>query len=154
MVDMKETLKYSKQLKLLYVEDNKDARDMTGMILEDFFDSIIFGVDGKDGYEKFLENKIDFVITDINMPKMNGLDMCKNIQKLDKNIPIIVLSAHNEENFLSQSIDIGVSAYLLKPLDMELLAKYILAVLQKEQLNTEVDLTLFQPITGVGDLKR
>ena len=131
MVNMEETIVYSRKLTLLYVEDNQDAREMTAMILEDFFDTIIIASDGSEGLEKFKNNSIDLVITDINMPKMNGLELCKEIRKLDNDIPLIILSAHNEDNFFIDSISNGISGYLLKPIDIDLLSNLISRVIQK-----------------------
>lgn len=131
MIDIDELIEYSQNLTLLYVEDNQDAREMTSMILEDFFDTIIVAVDGEDGYEKFLSNDIDLIITDINMPRLNGLELCKKIRKHDDEISIIILSAHNEDNFFMESIKYGVNGYLLKPIDVDQLASMIYRVVQK-----------------------
>ena len=131
MTNIDKTIENSQNLTLLYVEDNKDAREMTSMILEDFFNKIIVAVDGEDGYNKFLNNKIDLVISDINMPKMNGLELCKKIRETDMKIPIIVLSAHSEDNFISESLKYGVSNYLLKPIDIDQLSTIIFQITQK-----------------------
>jgi len=131
MIDIEEVMESSKNLKLLYVEDNQDAREMTSMILEDYFDSIVVAVDGLDGLTKFQDNDIDIVITDINMPKMDGLEMCGKIREIDDEVPLIILSAHNEESFFTQSIQTGVNGYLLKPIDIDQLTNLIFRVTQK-----------------------
>ncbi len=125
MIDFDKVIKYSKDLKLLYVEDNPEAREMTLMLLEDFFQDITIAVNGEDGLQKFKENDIDLILTDINMPKLNGLEMSQKIRELDRDIPIIILSAHNEEDFFIDSIRIGVSGYILKPIDIDQLASVI-----------------------------
>ncbi len=131
MVDLEEIIKHSIKLKLLYVEDNKDTREMTAMMLEDFFGSIILSVDGEDGLKKFKENDIDIVLTDINMPKLNGIELCRKIREVDKDIPLLVLSAHNEKNYFEDSKEIGVDGYLLKPIDIEQLSELLYKVVQK-----------------------
>lgn len=65
------------------------------------------------------------VVTDINMPRMNGLEMAKEIRKLDNNIPIVITTAHSESEFLLEAIEIGVSDFLLKPVDIDNLVKVI-----------------------------
>jgi len=125
MIDIENVIEHTKDLTLLYVEDNQDAREMTSMILEDFFDNIILAKDGKDGLEKFQQNHIDLVLTDINMPIMNGIEMSEKIRAINDDTPIIVLSAHNEDNYFIQSIHIGVSGYLLKPIDINHLTSLI-----------------------------
>ena len=137
MVDIEEIIDYARDLTLLYVEDNQDAREMTEMILEDFFDNIILAKDGEEGLEKFKEHDIDLVISDINMPIMNGIEMCEEIRKLDKEVPLIILSAHNEDNYFIQSIHIGVSGYLLKPIDIDQLTNLIGSVVQNHKYKKE-----------------
>ena len=131
MLKIDEIIKNSQDLTLLYVEDNEDAREMTTMLLESFFDNIIVGVDGEDGYEKFKQNSIDIVITDINMPKMNGLELSKKIREDDSDVPIVILSAHNEASFFTDSIKYGVNGYILKPIDIDQLSTTIQRVTQK-----------------------
>ncbi|NPA73208.1 MAG: response regulator [Epsilonproteobacteria bacterium] len=131
MVDLEELIEHSKNLKILYVEDNQDTREMTTMMLEDFFQTIILSTDGEDGFNKFREHKVDLVLTDINMPKLNGLELCRKIREIDKNIPLIVLSAHNETNYFEDSEEIGVDGYLLKPIDIEQLANLLYNVIKK-----------------------
>ena len=131
MINIKELTKYSQNLKVLYVEDDVDAREITTMLLEDFFDTIIVAKNGQEGLEKFEQNSIDIIITDINMPYMNGLEMAKKIRETDVEVPIIILSAHNEEDFFLQSIQIGINGYLLKPIDMKQLSSTIFQVTQR-----------------------
>lgn len=131
MINMDKVIEYSKDLTLLYVEDNDDAREMTTMILEDFFNTIIVAIDGEDGYKKFKENEIDLIITDINMPNLNGLEMADKIRQINQEVPIIVLSAHNEDNFFIDSIQIGINGYLLKPIDIDQLTNVVFRTVHK-----------------------
>ena len=125
--------KDSKNLRLLYVEDDADTRNMTSMLLDMFFDNIILAVDGEDGLQKFKENSVDIIITDINMPNMDGLEMCKHIRDIDDDIPIIIISAHNEYTFFIDSIHLGITGYLLKPMDVEQLSNVLWRVVQKSK---------------------
>jgi len=131
MNELGEIIEYSKKLKLLYVEDNQDSREMTSMVLEDFFDDIVIAVNGEDGLEKFKNNKIDIIITDINMPKLNGLEMIEKIKEIDSDVPILVLSAHNEDDFFIRSIRLGVDGYLLKPIDLEQLLNMLKKIIKR-----------------------
>jgi PAS domain S-box-containing protein len=131
MIDIDKLISYSKKLKLLYVEDNIDAREMTVMILEDFFDDIVVAVDGKDGYEKFQQNNFDLIMTDINMPILNGLEMVAKIRQTNSDIPVLILSAHNEDNFFINSIKLGIDGYILKPIDVDQLTLMIEKIVDK-----------------------
>jgi len=106
---------FSKNLTVLYVEDNKEARDSTIELLKIFFNNIVIAYDGMDGIEKF-NSSIDIIITDINMPKMNGIDMIKKIKEINNNIPVLIISAHNETEYLMDSIKSKVYDYILKPI--------------------------------------
>ncbi len=127
MQDLQEIMKYSSALKLLYVEDDEMARTSTILVLEEFFDTIIIAVDGQDGLEKYEQNHIDIIITDINMPRLNGLDMIEQIRAYDREVSILVLSAYNESGFFMDSIKLDVQGYLLKPIDTD----QFLGVLEK-----------------------
>ncbi|MDZ7819555.1 MAG: response regulator [Aliarcobacter sp.] len=80
-------------------------------------------VDGKDGFEKYLDfykehNKyFDLVLSDIKMPNMNGIELIKTIYKENLNQKVLVLSAHNESEYLMQLINLGIRQFILKPLD-------------------------------------
>ncbi len=138
MLNVENIIKYTSSLKLLYIEDNQEAREATVFILEDFFSSVVVAVDGKDGIEKFQKQEIDLIITDINMPKMNGLEMIQEIRKIDKDIPILVLSAYNESGFFMDSIKLGVEGYLLKPIDMTQFLGMLEKVTHKLKLKDEL----------------
>jgi len=126
-----EEINYLKQLKILFVEDNQNAREMTAMIFEEIFATVIVAVDGIDAFEKFQQDSFDMVISDINMPRMNGLELFKKIKEIDKNTPLVFLSAHNEDSYFLESIKIGVNGYLLKPIEINQLMDTLVRITQK-----------------------
>ncbi|MGL1957788.1 MAG: EAL domain-containing protein [Colwellia sp.] len=152
MKELENIIKYSTNLKLLYVEDNQNAREATLMIFEEFFQHIIVAVDGEDALEKF-DDSFDLVITDINMPKLNGLAMTKKIRNLNENIPILVLSAYNESGYFLESIKLNVDGYLLKPIDMDQFLTALNKIISKVKLSEESKnyLNLLQQYQEVTD---
>jgi YesN/AraC family two-component response regulator len=128
-----ELLKQCENLNILYVEDNENTRISTEVILNDLFKEVYIAKDGIEGLEKFKNNNIDIVITDIKMPQMNGLEMSQKIKTISSHTPVLIFSAHNEINFFSDSIKIGIDGYLLKPLDF-----------------TQFTLTLFKVINHIN----
>ncbi len=150
MKNIGDIIKFSKTLRLLYVEDNQAAREATLLIFHEIFGEIVVGVDGQDGVEKFNSNKIDIIITDINMPRLNGLEMTKEIRKADKDIPILVLSAYNESGFFMDSIKLGVDGYLLKPIDMTQFIEALKKIIVKIKMTSEVN--LLQQYQDVADI--
>jgi len=137
MQNLQDIIKYSSQLKLLYVEDDEIARTSTLLVLEEFFDDIIVAIDGQDGLEKYEQNHIDMIITDINMPRINGLDMIEQIRDYDSEVSILILSAYNEADFFTQSIKLDVQGYLLKPLNTDRFLAILKKVLDKIKFQDE-----------------
>ena len=124
-----------KKVKALYVEDEENVRVFTSKTLESVVFSIDTAANGKEGLEKFTaafesDNPYNLIITDINMPKMDGLVMSKEIKQIDPNICIIVTSAHNDADFLKKSIDIGINSYTLKPIDLYQLIEEIIKTME------------------------
>ncbi len=109
-----------KNITILYAEDEKDLREVTHQILKGFTKKQYVAQNGQEGLELFkkYENEIDLIITDVNMPILNGLDMIKEIKKINLNIPIIVATAFSNKEYLLEAIDIGVDKYVLKPIDI------------------------------------
>jgi diguanylate cyclase (GGDEF)-like protein len=132
--------KETKNLPLLYVEDNSEARSSTLLILNQFFDNIEIAIDGQDGYEKFQKGNYSLIMTDINMPRMNGIDMIREIRKTNLSIPVIVLSAYNEQNYFTESIKVGIEGYLLKPIDIEQFLEIMHRVIERIRLRRENEL--------------
>ncbi|EDZ63479.1 response regulator receiver (CheY-like) modulated diguanylate cyclase/phosphodiesterase [Sulfurimonas gotlandica GD1] len=111
-------IKSTKKLSILYVEDDKLARDSTLKFLETFFLKIDIAVDGEQAYAKKQLKKYDIIITDINMPKLNGIELIEKIRKHDASTPILILSAYDDRDYFVQSIKFGVDGYILKPVEL------------------------------------
>src|SRR5574344_2457708 len=88
-----------KNITVLYVEDEKDLREVTSSILQSFTKNQYIAANGQEGYELFLKHNsdIDLIISDINMPILNGLEMIKKIKDINKNVPIIVTTAISKD---------------------------------------------------------
>lgn len=133
----KNILKY---INVLYVEDEQDVREFTSKTIANIVNNVIVAKDGKEGLEKFRKNKdINLILTDINMPKMGGLEMCAEIRKEDEEIPIVITSAHNDPDFLKQAIDVKVSAYAMKPIDLYNLIESMIKAVEPIFLRRELE---------------
>ncbi|MEA3227863.1 MAG: response regulator [Campylobacterota bacterium] len=142
MLNIKKIIKHTSHLTLLYVEDNKATQENSLFVFNEFFNKIILAVNGQDGIEKFKNNEIDLIITDINMPILNGLDMIQKIKEINDDVPTLILSAHNEASFFLDSIKIGVDGYLLKPIDINQFVGILDKVTKTLQLKKESELNL------------
>jgi len=117
MKNLKELIPFSKSLSALYVEDDSDIRDNYAKVFTEIFDSLDVAVDGQDGLEKFQSGDYDIIITDINMPRMNGIEMIRHIFEKNDEQVVIVTSAHDEAQYLLQLIELGIEKFLIKPVD-------------------------------------
>lgn len=134
-------------IKVLYVEDEVEVRNFTAKTIQAIVKELVVAENGQDGVEKFKQNQdIDLIVTDINMPKLGGLEMCEAIQEINPNIPIVITSAHNDPDFLKKAIDIGVDAYAMKPVDLYQLLDCMIKAMepiflrkQLEQLNLSLE---------------
>ena len=148
-MDFKQLYQYTKDLHLLYVEDDKNLREETAEILQDFFKSVEVAVDGQEGLDKYRsfhqEHKhyVDIVLTDINMPNMDGISLSKAILKEHSYQSIFVVSAYNETEYLLQLINLGISGFILKPFQSQQLIKTLYtkaqAIHNEKLLNTYHD---------------
>ncbi|MCW8837179.1 MAG: fused response regulator/phosphatase [Thiovulaceae bacterium] len=105
-----------KTLKILYVEDTKVTQLFFKSIVDELVNKIIYASDGKEGYQKFLDNEVDLIITDYAMPNENGLDMIEKIRKQDTEVPIILVSAIEDLNVIARALNLDVSAFIKKPI--------------------------------------
>ena len=107
---------------LLYIEDEAPIQMVTTMLLESYFSEVYEASDGVEGLEVYRDKKPDVILTDIQMPNMDGLEFCKKIREEDKETPIIILTAYTTVEYLLQAINLNLIKYLGKPLqeaDME-----------------------------------
>ncbi|MCK5294480.1 MAG: response regulator transcription factor [Arcobacteraceae bacterium] len=120
-----------KDLKILFVEDEKNLADLLKQSIGDNFYSFSIAHNGKDGIDKFRKILPDIVISDIMIPELNGLEMAKEIKKIEPSTPIIILSAFSETDKLLNAIDVGVVKYFIKPFDPDELLDYISTLSKK-----------------------
>jgi len=124
-----------KDIKLLFVEDEKEARESMQLILKNFFNEMLIAKDGEEGIKKF-NNDIDLIITDINMPKIDGLEMARRIKE-KKDVAIIIVSAYQNIEFMQKSIEIGVDGYIFKPANINLIIKTLFKVCKNIKIKKE-----------------
>lgn len=125
-------IKHTKNLNVLYVEDNIEVQTQTVKMLKSFFNSICIADNGKIGLELFLDNNTyHIIITDIKMPIIDGLSLIETIRKTDKKIPIIVLSAHDDKEYFLKTINAGIDGYILKPYNLAQITETLTKIIEK-----------------------
>lgn len=104
-------------LKVLYVEDDNTHREQLGMFIKRRVGKLYLAASGEEGLEKFQEYKPDLIIADLKMPGMNGIEMTREIRKVDINSSVIVTTAFSDVETILQSVDAGIDKYVVKPIN-------------------------------------
>lgn len=137
-------VKYLKSQTVLFVEDEEVAREILAKVLSKMFKNVITASNGLEAYEKFeraslSSDKIDLIISDINMPIVNGLDMLENIRKIDNFVPAIFVTARSETSNILRAIDLNVTNYIIKPIQTDVLLKKIADACEKKFISNELN---------------
>jgi len=114
-------------ISLLYVEDEPDTREQICEIIGRRYPDLrlLVAGNGEEGIRLFEANRPEIVLTDINMPVVNGLRMAEEIKLLSPATEIIALTAHSNSEHLLKAIEIGISHYILKPIDIKQIFRVI-----------------------------
>lgn len=109
--------------KVLCVEDEACILNNIMESLELFFGKVVGVRDGIEALDEAKSNLYDVIMLDISIPHLDGLEVVKKIREFDKKIPIILLSAHTEQEYLWRAVELKITRYLVKPYDKEALIK-------------------------------
>lgn len=132
-----ENLKYLKSMNVLYVEDDLNTQEELEFFLSNKVAKLYVASDGRQGVELFKKNDIDLIVTDIQMPNMNGIQMAEEIRGINPDIPIIIITAFNDSDYLFEAIKLNINGYLTKPLDLSLLIETLLKMSKNISLEKE-----------------
>ena len=143
---------------LLYAEDDIDTQEALSNILEDEVKELYLAKNGEEALNLYKEHQPDIVLTDINMPIIDGIEMSKKIKEINHYTPIIVLTAFDDINNLKKTIDIGVDKYIIKPIidfevffdTLESIAKILQTEIDKK--NMEMFIQSQSKITAMGEM--
>jgi CheY-like chemotaxis protein len=117
MIDYKQLIEYTKDLKILYAEDDEKTRDIIINYFKMLFKDVVAVCDGLEALNKYKESDgFDLVFLDIEMPKCSGIDVASKIKDINKSQKIVFLTAFDEENYIKSAIDIKADEYIYKPI--------------------------------------
>lgn len=117
-------------ISILIVEDEPALLNRLAVYLSIFCDTVYTATDGKEGLEVYKKHLPNIILSDINMPKLTGIKFIQEVRKVDKNIQIIVLSAHTKTEDFLKVVPLNLVSYLVKPIQMEQLKTFILEAIQ------------------------
>ena len=130
MMDVKIIKELGRNVSVLYLEDEEAIRKQMGDIFKALFKSVTCASNGQMGITLFKKDKYDLVITDIQMPLKNGLEVAKEIKAMRPHTPVIVVTAYSNANLFISSIETGVDRYILKPISIPNLYGSLQSVLE------------------------
>jgi len=126
-----------KKYTILYIEDDEGVRTINSRFLTRMFDELYEAKDGQEGYELYLKYHPDIILTDIKMPRMDGITLSKKIRQTDNTTKIIISTAFSDKNYLMEAIELNLEKYIVKPIT----SRNLIPVLTKtvENLDAERD---------------
>jgi len=133
---LKELLPFSKQLNVLFVEDNEEVKAQILKMLSNFFEKIDTATNGQEAlemynnFEEINQDFYDIVITDLSMPKLNGIDLCKEIINIKNDQVILVISAYSHPENLFELINLGVAKFIQKPIEQKKVLETIISIIE------------------------
>lgn len=108
-----------KEKTLLFAEDDLVIQQKMSEIFRALFKKVFVASNGQEALEKYVDNKPDIVLTDIQMPEMDGLKLIEEIRYHDLDTLIIVFSSHNDQKYLLKAVNLDISGYIFKPAMLE-----------------------------------
>lgn len=146
MADFKQLQEAAKGFSVLYVEDNDALRKNASKLLQKFFSTVYLGADGVEGLALFKEHRPAIVVTDIKMPRLDGMEMSKKIHHASPDTKIIIMSAFDDKDYLYQAIEEGVFRFIKKPVNVTELSTVLYRAIV--HINNEQRERLFQAQLG------
>jgi len=140
-IDLIQLTEQTKKLSALVVEDEKVTNELLSSTFKNFFSEVNSCFNGEDALEMYMKMKPDVIFVDIIMPGMDGIELSRKIREINPTQIIIVISASNDIEKISESIEVGVNSFIQKPIDtkkiIELLASVTAMVAKKKKVETK-----------------
>jgi len=140
-IDLIQLTEQTKKLTAMVVEDEKVTNELLSSTFKNFFANVDSCFDGETALKTYMETKPDVVFVDIIMPGMDGIELSRKIREINPSQIIIVISASNDIEKISESIKVGVNSFIQKPIDtkkiIELLTNVTAMIAKKKKVETK-----------------
>ncbi|KAB7885235.1 response regulator [Poseidonibacter ostreae] len=137
----------NKNIKILYVEDDEIARENGVEYLENYFENIYEASDALSALKLYAKHQPHIIITDIQMPKLNGLEFVQRIRKTDSKTQVIVISAFSDKDYLLKAIELQLVKYLIKPIKESELKQALISCIESIENDTSNIIALSEVCT-------
>ena len=150
----KELFSILKESKLLCVEDDREGLEGLLFLMQTYFGEVEIASSAFEALACIEKGGVDVVLTDLRMPRMDGLSLVRAIRKEDENMPIVLMTGFNDRKVLAEAINLGVNGFLAKPIDRETLErvfkKIAKSLLVEKMLQEQEEYRLMQETMGVS----
>jgi YesN/AraC family two-component response regulator len=140
-IDLVQLTEETKKMTAMVVEDEAVANELLSSTFKNFFKEVSSAFNGKEGLEMFKEKRPDIVFVDIIMPELDGIELARRIREINPQQMVVVISASNDIQKISETIEIGVNSFIQKPIDtkkiIELLQSVTNLVKKKKKVETK-----------------
>ncbi|MCK9490456.1 MAG: response regulator [Sulfurimonas sp.] len=140
-IDLVQLTGQTKKLTAMIVEDEKVTNELLSSTFKNFFSDVYSCFDGEEALKTYNKIKPDVVFVDIVMAGMDGIELSRKIRQINPTQIIIVISASNDIEKISESIEVGVNSFIQKPIDtkkiIELLTSVVAMVSKKRKIETK-----------------
>lgn len=129
----------SEKIYILYIEDDKIVADSVSRTLQLLNQKIFTAYDGEEALGIIENNPIDIIITDIRMPKLNGINLVEKLRQKNFDIPVVITTAFNEIDYLKKAIELSIESFIEKPIDLRKLLETVSKISKRVETKRELE---------------
>lgn len=130
-MSLKDLLTYSKDLNILYVEDEEITQELYTHIFDDIFSTVNTASNGVEALQMYLLHEYDIVISDLCMPKMGGIELCRRVLEKNPLQCIVIMTAYSDDEPIKEIQNLGINTFLSKPIQNEDLINILYEISKK-----------------------
>jgi len=119
--------------RILLIDDDPGLREALGMALEDAGHDVVLASDGREGLLRLAEGRAAVVVSDVNMPHLDGFSLCRRLRAQGDTVPVVLLTSRDSEIDEALGLDLGADDYVTKPFSTRILLARIAALLRREE---------------------
>lgn len=123
---------------ILFVEDDFTTRLQMTHTLKMLFHKVYCAKDGEEAYNLYEDEQPDIILTDVRMPKKDGIKLTRQIRQIDYQIPIIMLTSFDDKNVLLNAANLAIDGYLIKPIEFMLLVEKLLQAIKRTHVTSNL----------------
>ena len=139
---MQDFLEKLKSLTILYAEDEEGIRRNIADSLKYYVKDIYEACNGQEAYEIYVEQKPDIILSDIHMPILDGIEFIKQVRENNRDIPIVMITAHTDKKYLLEAVELHMEKYIIKPIDLDELFEVLKKCIDILEVNDKVVLNV------------